>query len=259
MTIGDPGCSLRDAPGSAPPNDGLKQEERVPTEIVVHCTNGIKESMIELTPAFERAHDAKVRVTFGSTKVILEEIEAGAPADLLILTAEAIDDLIRRGRIASGSRVDIAKSGIGVAVRAGAPHPDIGTPEALRRALLAAKTVGYSKVGASGIYAANELIPRLGLTEEMKTRAVLSMPGTSVGILIADGRAEIGLQQISELVPVPGIDVVGPLPSELQKMTTFSAGVAAGTKAAATARALADNLASPAALPAMRRQGLEPA
>ena len=231
----------------------------MPTDITVHCTNGIKESMIELVPAFERAHDAKVAVKFGSTKVIIDEFNAGAPADLLILTAEAIDGLIQAGKVAAGSRVDIAKSGIGVAVRAGAPRPDIGTPEAFRRALLAAKTVGYSKVGASGIYTADVLIPRLGLTEEMKSRAVLSVPGTPVGALIADGKAEIGLQQISELLPVPGIDVVGPLPADLQKMTTFSAGVAAGTKVAAAARALADYLAAPAALPVMRRQGLEPA
>jgi molybdate transport system substrate-binding protein len=231
----------------------------VPTDIAVHCTNGIKESMIELVPAFERAHDAKVAVKFGSTKVIVEEVEAGAPADLLILTAEAIDELIRRGKVAAGTRVDIAKSGIGVAVRAGAPRPEIGTPEALRRALLAARTVGYSMVGASGIYTANVLIPLLGIAEEMKSRAVLSMPGTSVGVLIADGKAEIGLQQISELVPVPGIDVIGPLPGDLQKMTTFSAGVAASSRSATAARALADYLAAPAALPVMRRQGLESA
>jgi molybdate transport system substrate-binding protein len=231
----------------------------VSTEITVRCTNGIKESMIELVPAFERAHDVRIAVTFGSTKIIMDDIEAGAAADLLILTAEAIDELTSRGKVAAGSRVDVAKSGIGVAVRAGAPRPDIGTPEALRRALLAARTVGYSKVGASGIYTADVLIPRLGLTEEMKSRAVLSLPGSSVGILIADGKAEIGLQQISELVPIAGIDVIGPLPAELQKMTTFSAGVAAGAAAPVAARALAHYLAAPSSPPVMRRQGLEPA
>jgi molybdate transport system substrate-binding protein len=235
------------------------QETSVPTDITVRCTNGIKESMIVLAPAFERAHDARIAVTFGSTKVIVDEVDAGPPADLLILTAEAIDELIRRGKVVRDSRVDIAKSGIGVAVRAGAPRPDIGTPEAFRRALVAARTVGYSQVGASGIYTAGVLIPRLGLTEEMKSREVLSVPGTPVGALIADGRAEIGLQQISELLPVPGIDVVGPLPGDLQKMTTFSAGVVTSTNSAATARALADFLAAPTALPVMRRQGLEPA
>ncbi len=228
-------------------------------EITVQCTNGIKEAMTELAPEFERAHDARVTVTFGSTKLIVEDVIAGAEADLLILTAEAIDDLIQRGKVVSGSRVDIARSGIGVAVRAGAPRPDIGTPEALKRALLAAKTVGYSKVGASGIYTANVLIPRLGIAEEMKSRTILSEPGTPIGVMIADGRVEIGLQQISELVPVPGIDVVGPLPGDLQKTTTFSAGVCADAGSAETARALSAYLAAPAALPVMRQQGLEAA
>lgn len=231
----------------------------MPTEITVHCTNGLKETVLELAPQFERAHGAKVNVSFGSTKLIIEEVNAGAPADLLILTAEAIDDLIRRGKIMAGSRVDIARSGIGVAVRAGAPKPDISTPEALKHALLAAKTVSYSKVGASGIYTANVLVPRLGIAEEMKSRALMSEPGTPVGVLIANGKADIGLQQISELVPIPGIDIVGPLPGDLQKMTTFSSGICTGAAAAEAARALVADLVAPAALPVMRRQGLEPA
>lgn len=229
------------------------------TEITVQCTNGLKESLIDLAPEFERAHGAKVDVSFGSTKVIVEAVNAGARVDLLILTAEAIDDLIQHGKVMTGSRLDIARSGIGVAVRAGAPRPDIATPEALKRALLAARTVSYSRVGASGIYTANVLIPRLGIAEEMKSRAVVSEPGTPVGVLIADGQAEIGLQQISELVPVPGIDIVGPLPGDLQKMTTFSAGIPTRSRSADIARALAAYLAAPAALPVMRRQGLEPA
>jgi len=235
------------------------REERVPTEVIAHVTNGIKEAMIELLPEFERVHGAKVNVSFNSTKLIIDAVNAGTRTDLLIMTAEAIDDLIRDGKVMTGSRVDIARSGIGVAVPAGAPRPDVSTPEALKRALLAAKTVSYSKVGASGIYTANVLIPRLGIAEEMKSRALVSEPGTPVGVLLATGKADIGLQQISELVPVPGVDILGPLPGDLQKMTTFSAGIPAGAAAAETARALAAFLAAPEALPAMRRQGLEPA
>jgi molybdate transport system substrate-binding protein len=231
----------------------------VATEITVQCTNGIKEAMIELAPEFERAHDAKINVSFNSTKLIIEQVDAGAPADLLILTAEAIDDLIARGKVMTGSRVDIARSGIGVAVPAGAPRPDISTPEALKRALLAAKTVSYSRVGASGIYTANVLLPRLGIAEEMKSRALVSEPGTPVGVLLAARKADIGLQQISELVPIPGVDILGPLPGDLQKMTTFSAGICTGSASAGTARVLAEYLAAPAALPVMQRQGLEPA
>jgi molybdate transport system substrate-binding protein len=231
----------------------------VATEITVQCTNGIKEAMIELAPEFERAHGAKIAVSFNSTKLIIESVDAGAKVDLLILTAEAIDDLIARGKVTTGSRVDIARSGIGVAVPSGAPRPDVSTPEALKRALLAAKTVSYSRVGASGIYTANVLLPRLGIAEEMKSRALVSEPGTPVGVLLAAGKADIGLQQISELVPIPGVDIVGPLPGDLQKMTTFSAGICTGSAAADTARALAEYLAAPAALPVMQRQGLEPA
>jgi molybdate transport system substrate-binding protein len=231
----------------------------VATEITVQCTNGIKEAMTELAPEFERSRDAKIDVSFNSTKLIIESVDAGAQADLLILTAEAIDDLIARGKVMTGSRVDIARSGIGVAVPAGAPRPDVSTPESLKRALLAAKTVSYSRVGASGIYTANVLIPRLGIAEEMKSRALVSEPGTPVGVLLATGKADIGLQQISELVPIPGVDIVGPLPGDLQKMTTFSAGICTGSASADTARALAEYLAAPGALPAMQRQGLEPA
>jgi molybdate transport system substrate-binding protein len=227
--------------------------------VVARCTNGIKEALLELAPAFERAQGVKLNAIFGSTKLIIDDVNAGAQSDLLVLTTEAIDDLIERGKVLAGSRVDLARSGIGVAVPKGAPKPDIGTPEALKRALLAAKTVCYSQVGASGIYTANVLIPRLGLGEEMKSRTVMPEPGTPVGALLASGKAEIGLQQISELMPVPGVEIVGPLPGDLQKMTTFSAGICADAKAAAAAKALVAFLKAPDALPVIRRHGLEAA
>ena len=228
-------------------------------EIVVRCTNGIKEAMLELAPAFERAQGAKLAVSYGSTKTIVDVINGGASADLVILTAEAIDGLVQQGKVKAGSRVDLAHSGIGVAVRKGAPRPDISTPAAFKRALLAAKKVSYSKIGASGIYFANTVIPRLGIAEEMKSRSLIPEPGTPVGTLVASGQAEIGLQQISELMPVAGIDIVGPLPGELQKMTIFSAGLCAGARSPDAANALAAFLAAPAALPVIKGHGLEPA
>ena len=231
----------------------------MPAEITARCTNGIKEALIELAPEFERAHGAKLNAIFGSTKLIIDEINAGAQADLLVLTDEAIEALIKVGKVLAGSRVDLARSGIGVAVRKGTPKPDISTPEALKRTLLAAKTVSYSQVGASGIYTANVLIPRLGIAEEMKSRTLMPDPGTPVGALLASGKAEIGLQQISELMPVPGVEIVGPLPGDLQKMTTFSAGICADAKAAAAAKALVAFLKAPAALPVIKRHGLEAA
>ena len=229
----------------------------MPTEITARCTNGIKEALIELAPEFERAHGTKLNAIFGSTKLIIDDINAGAQADLLVLTDEAVEALIKAGKVKAGSRFDIASSGIGVAVRKGAPRPDICTPEALKRALLAAKTVSYSRIGASGIYTANVLIPRLGIIEEMKSRALLPDPGTPVGVLLASGKAEIGLQQISELMPVPGVDIVGPLPGDLQKMTTFSAGICTGAAAPDLAEALATFLTSPTARPVIKRHGLE--
>lgn len=229
----------------------------MPAEITARCTNGIKEALIELAPAFERAHGAKLDAIFGSTKLIVDELNGGAAADLLVLTDEAIDRLIGQGKVKAGSRVDIARSGIGVAVKKGAPRPDIGTPEAFRRALLAAKTVAYSRIGASGIYAANVLIPRLGIVEEMKSRTLLPDPGTPVGTLLASGKAEIGLQQISELMPVAGIEIVGPLPGDLQKMTTFSAGICASAANPDGAKALVTFLTAAAARPVIAKHGLE--
>jgi molybdate transport system substrate-binding protein len=229
------------------------------TAIVIQCTNGIKEAMLELTPAFESANGAKLSVTYGSTKNIVDDMNAGANADLVILTAEAVDDLIRQGKVKAGSRADLARSGIGVAVRKGAPKPDISTSEALKRALLAAKKVSYSRVGASGIYFANTVVPKLGLTEEMKSRAAIPEAGTFVGTLLARGDADIGFQQISELMPVAGIDIVGPLPPDLQKMTVFSAGICSNTKAADAASALVKFLVAPDALPVKKKHGLEAA
>jgi molybdate transport system substrate-binding protein len=176
----------------------------------------------------------------------------------VVLTAEAIDSLIQHGKVAIGSRVDVARSGIGVAVRKGAPRPDISTPEAFKRALLAAKKVSYSKIGASGIYSATILMPRLGIVEQMKSRTVIPDPGMPVGTLVANGQADIGLQQISELMPVAGIDIVGPLPGDLQKMTTFSAGLCTDAKSPDAAKVLMTYLAAPAALPVLKRHGLEP-
>jgi len=226
--------------------------------VVVQCTNGIKEAMLELAPAFERQHGVTLQVTYGSTKVLSEKIDGGTASDLAILTAEAIEELVKKGKVVAGSRTDIARSGIGVAVRKGAPKPDISTAEALKRALIAAKKVSYSSVGASGIYVSGTVIPRLGIIEEMKTRTLMPKAGSFVGPLLASGEADIGFQQISELMPVPGIDIVGPLPPELQKMTVFAAGVCAAAKEGEAAKALAAYLAAPAALPVMKRHGLEP-
>jgi molybdate transport system substrate-binding protein len=220
------------------------------------CTNGVKSVLLELIPSFERARDTKLAVTWGSTLALLKDLESGG-GDVAILTAEAIDDLIKQGKVKPGSRVDLARSGIGVAVCKGAKRPDIASPEALKRALLAAKNVAHSKTGLSGIYFPT-VLDRLGIAEEMKAKIVMPDAGTPVGELVAKGEAEIGIQQISELLPVAGIDIVGPLPPPLQKITIFSGGVLTAAKEASLAAALLAFLSaeSPRLLNA---KGLEPA
>ena len=223
----------------------------------VLCTNGLKTVMLDLAPEFERAIGTKAVITWGSANGLLQELEAGAGGDLAILTAEAIDGLIKEGKVVAGSRVDLARSGIGVAVRKGAPKPDIGSSDALRRVLLAAKSVAHSKTGMSGIYFPT-VLARLGIADEMKPKIVTPEPGTPVGEVVAKGGAEIGVQQISELLPVAGIEIVGPLPAALQRITIFSAGVLTAAKEPEAARALVQFVAT-ASRPLLKDKGLEPA
>jgi molybdate transport system substrate-binding protein len=221
------------------------------------CTNGVKSVMLDLIPAFERARSTNVAITWGSTNALLKDLESGAAGDVAILTAEAIDALIKQGKAVAGSRVDLARSGIGVAVRKGAKRPDIASPEALKRALLAAKSVAHSKTGLSGIYFPT-VLSRLGIADQMTSKIVVPDPGTPVGEVVAKGDAEIGIQQISELLPVPGIEIVGPLPEPLQKITIFSGGVLTAAKEPDGAAALLKFVAaeSPRLL---EQKGLQPA
>jgi molybdate transport system substrate-binding protein len=223
----------------------------------VLCTNGLKTVMLDLAPAFERTSGTKLTITWGSAAGLVKELEAGAAADLVILTAEAIDDLIKRGKVVAGSRVDLARSGIGIAVRKGANKPDIGSPDALKQTLLAAKSVAHSKTGMSGIYFPT-VLARLGITDAMQSKIVMPEPGTPVGDVVAKGEAEIGVQQISELLPVAGVEVVGPLPATLQKITTFSAGIPSAAKEPDAAKALVTFVAKEAR-PLLGPKGLEPA
>lgn len=224
-------------------------------EITVLCSTAMKEVMLELIPTFERTSGHKLAISYESSNAILEKIKGGASADLVILTAETIADLARRGNVTAGSRVDLARSGVGLAVRSGAPKPDIGSVQALKTSLLAAKSIAYTKIGASGVHFAG-VMKRLGIAEQMKSRTVL-VTG-SVGEVVAKGEAEIGVQQISELLPVAGIEIIGPLPGDLQKITVFSAGLYATAKEPEAAKALVRFLSAEAAVPVIRKKGMEP-
>jgi molybdate transport system substrate-binding protein len=222
----------------------------------VLCTNGVKSVMLDLVPAFERKTGTKLTLVWGATTALLKDLEGGAGGDLAILTAEAIDQLIGLGKVVPGSRVDLARSAIGIAVRKGAKKPDVSSPEALKRALLAARAVAHSKTGLSGIYFPT-VLARLGIAEEMKSKIVIPDPGTPVGEVVASGQAELGIQQISELLPVSGVEIVGPLPAELQKITTFSAGVLTTAREPDAAKTLVRFLAAEFS-PLLKSKGLEP-
>jgi molybdate transport system substrate-binding protein len=230
-------------------------------EVHVMISGGLAAAYKALVPEFERATGHKVITAYGpsmgtTVNAIPMRLERGEPADVLIMVGYAIDDLAKKGKVIADSRVDLVRSPSGVAVKSGAPKPDISTPDALKRALLAAKTVAYSD-SASGVYVSTEMFPKLGIAEEMKDKA-RKIPATPVGEIVAHGTAEIGFQQMSELKPVAGIDIVGPLPDELQKITVFSAGIATVSKQPEAGKALIKFLASPAARGEIVRSGMDP-
>lgn len=226
-------------------------------EIQVMSSNAMREAYLELVPQFEKASGHKVATSFVGSADIMKRMRAGETVDLVILQSSSVDELMQLGKLVPGSRVDLAKSGIGVAVRAGAPKPDISSSEALKRALLAAKSVVISS-GPSGIYLAG-LFQRMGIAAELKPKLIQTAPGGQSGDVVARGEAELGFQQVSEILPVKGIDYVGPLPADIQSITVFSAGTYAGAKQAEAAKAWTRFLTSPAAAPVIRKKGMEPA
>jgi molybdate transport system substrate-binding protein len=231
------------------------------TEIKVMTSGGFTAAYNELTPEFEHVTRNKVVTAYGASMggapdSIPSRLQRGEPVDVLILAGPALDQLIKQGKVIAGSRVDLVRSSIGMAVRAGAPKPDISSVDALKRTLLQAKSIAYS-ASASGVYISTELYQRLGIANQIMGKSK-RIESERVGTVVARGDAEIGFQQISELLPIPGIDYVGPLPPEVQRVTVFAAGIAVGTKEPDAARALIEFLASPAAIPVITKSGLEP-
>jgi molybdate transport system substrate-binding protein len=226
-------------------------------EIKVLSTQATEQSYRELVPQFEKASGNKVTTIFTGTLDADKRLAAGERYDLLIMSSPSIDEHMKDGKLVKASRVDLAKSGVAVAVRRGAPKPDISSADALKKTLLAAKSIGYSTGPSGNIVMA--LFQRLGVADSIKPKLKQTATGVFVGSILASGEVEIGFQQVSELSQFPGIDYVGPLPAEIQQYTTFSSGIVAGSGETDAAKALVKFLTSPAAAAVFRKRGIEPA
>lgn len=224
--------------------------------ITIMATAAVKEAFRELVPQFEGSKQCRVTPLWMPTVDMLRRLDGGEVVDLILLTGETIDELTAKGIVAPGSRTDIMKSSVGMAVRAGAPKPDIRTVEALTRALRTATSVAYS-ASASGVYLSTELFPRLGLADAMRQKG-RRIESERVAAVVARGDAELGFQQVSELLPVAGVDYVGPLPDGAQRITVFSAGIGRRATAITHARALIAFLQSAEAAALAATSGLDP-
>ena len=216
-----------------------------------------RQVLAELAAAYEQRSGCVVGIESVGGVDAAKRVQAGEPFDFVVLASDAIDKLIAADRVVAGSKVDLVHSGVAIAVKAGAPKPDIGSEAALRQAVLAAPTIGYS-TGPSGV-ALVKLFERWGIAEEIKPRIVQAPPGVPVGTLVARGEVALGFQQLSELMHLEGIDVIGPMPEPIQIITTFSAGVCAGSAQAEAVRQMLAFMASPEAAEAKRRNGMDPA
>ena len=225
--------------------------------LTVFSTHALEAVLEALQPEFERAHDCRLAVTLDPTLTLRRRIEAGEPFDVAVAIRGGLDALAAQGRVAPGTIVTIARTGLGVSVRAGAPRPDIGSIEAFKRALLDAKSVVRSREGASGAVF-QRVLERLGIAEVIRDRIVIAGSGR-VAEFVVRGEAELAVQQISELVPVKGADYVGPFPPEFQHVSEFAAAIGTTSEAPDLAEALIALLAAPATAPLLKRSGLEPA
>ena len=230
-------------------------------ELAIYSTIGVRSAAEELFRQYERQSSQTLAVTWGTAPMLVKRIEGGEIADVLILSRAGIDQLKSRGKIAPGSDVTLAGSGVAIAVKAGAPKPDISSPEALKNALLSCRSIAYSEPsagGASGVYFA-KLLERLGIAEPMKPKTKYPPAGGFAGELLLTGEAELAVQQKPELLHVAGTEIVGFLPGDLNMVTQFAAGIMPNSDNVAVARALIEMLRSPQAKAAYRAKGLDPA
>ncbi len=226
-------------------------------DVKVLASTAIKSALEELAPQFEQATGNKLTISYGASARLQPAIEKGTAFDLAILSTAVTDALIKQGKLVAATRVDIARSGAGVAVRKGTPRPDISTVDGVKRALQDAKSIGYSETGAASQFLMG-MFERLGIATEVKPKLKLARPNETSLQALANGEIDILIPQISEVAAYPGVDLVGPLPSQLQVYTVLPAAVGAGAANPGAAKALLEFLATPAAITVLKAKGLEP-
>jgi len=229
-------------------------------EIKVFSTIGVQAALEELTPKFEKETGNKLTITWGTAAILVKKIQAGESADLLVLTKQGLDELIKGNKVAPGSDASFASSGMGVVVKHGAPKPDIATPESYKQALLKAKAIAYSNPahgGASGVFFAKSL-ERMGIADQVKDKTKFPPPSGNAANLVVSGEAELAVQQEPEVMSVSGVDIVGPPPGDLNNITTYSAGVPPDSKEPNGAKALIKFLKTPEAAAVYKARGLKP-
>ncbi len=230
-------------------------------EIKLLAALGMKDVVDDLGPKFEAASGHKLTIKLGTLGQIVKMVQGGETADVVIIPRPGIDAIVKDGKAAAANVAEIARSGVVVFFRKGAPKPDVSTPDALKRSLLAAKSITYGDPAEGGASAVHfvKVLDRLGITNEMKPKTVLAKSGSDAGVVVASGRAELGVNLWQVVLPVAGIENAGPLPGDLQSTAVFASAIMAGAKDAAAAKALVDFLRTPAAAAVIKVKGMEPA
>jgi molybdate transport system substrate-binding protein len=230
-------------------------------EIKVYSTIGVQAALEELTPKFEKASGHKLNITWATAAILVKRVQAGETADLMVLTRQSLDALTKEGKASADTDATFASSGMAMVVKKGALKPDISTPEAFKQTLLKAKTIAYSNPahgGASGVYLA-KLLERMGIADQMKDKTKFPPPSGNAANLVVSGEAELAIQQEPEVMAVAGVELVGPLPGDLNNITVYAAGVSSGTTQADAAKALIKFLHTPEAQAVFKARGLKPA
>jgi molybdate transport system substrate-binding protein len=235
----------------------VQQAPAQDTDLRVLISDGMKPSMEELIPQIEHSIGRRLRTHFDSSKRLEENILGGEAFDVAILSSDVIDDVIKQGKIVAGTRADIARTGIGIGVRAGAPKPDISTPEALKRTLLNAKSIAFNPTGASAVHN-HEMLERMGIAEAVKSKLILDPGPGKPQMNVAEGKAELVITLIPEIKFFPGVELVGPLPADFQSYINFAAGVATNTQSGEAAKAVIKFINSPGAAATLKAKGVEP-